>query len=83
MLRAKYAVGSIVVLDGALYDQAMRILLKAIANRLFRDTRGQDMVEYALMAGFITVAVAASFPPLSGGFVTIWSRLASLLTQAS
>lgn len=40
------------------------------------------MVEYALMAGFISVVVAATFPPIGGGLVTIYSKVASLLTTA-
>ena len=31
--------------------------------RLVRDERGQDMVEYALLAGFIAVAAGALLPP--------------------
>ena len=33
--------------------------------RLVRDERGQDMVEYALLAGFIAVAAGALLPPPS------------------
>ena len=40
------------------------------------------MVEYALMAGFITVVVGASFPPVGGGISTILSKVASLLSQS-
>ena len=51
-------------------------------SRLWKDQRGQDMVEYALMGGFISVVVAATFPPIGGGLVTIFSKVASLLTIA-
>ncbi len=37
-----------------------KLLLRA---RIWRDTHGQDMIEYGLLAGFITVTVAATFPP--------------------
>jgi len=30
--------------------------------RVWRDKRAQDLVEYALLAAFLTVAVAAIFP---------------------
>ena len=36
--------------------------LKRIAQRLWRDCRGQDMVEYALLAGFLCVAAGAAIP---------------------
>ena len=52
-----------------------------LALQIWKDTRGQDMVEYALMAGFITVAVAAAFPPVGQSMSTIFSKANSLLTQ--
>lgn len=45
---------------------------------IWKDERGQDMVEYALMAGFVTVAVGAGFPPVADNISTIFSKLASL-----
>ena len=59
-------------------------VLKAWATlQAFRDERGQDMVEYALLAGFIAVAAGAVFPPASDGISTIFSRLGSLAVQAN
>lgn len=48
-----------------------------------RAERGQDMVEYALLAGFIAVAAGAVFPPASEGISTIFSRLGSLAAAAA
>jgi pilus assembly protein Flp/PilA len=50
---------------------------------IWRDTSGQDMVEYALLAGFITVAVAATFPPVINELSVIFSKLGSLTSQAA
>lgn len=50
---------------------------------LTRDTRGQDLVEYALLAGFIAVAAGALLPGISGSISTIFSRMASVLTAAA
>ena len=50
--------------------------------RIWKDTRGQDMVEYALMAGFITVAVGAGFPPAAESVSTIFSKMNSILTES-
>jgi pilus assembly protein Flp/PilA len=50
-------------------------------GRLWKETKGQDLVEYALLAGFITVAVAAAFPPMNGGLETIFSKIQSLMQQ--
>ena len=30
--------------------------------RIWKDTRGQDLIEYALMAGFVAVAAGAIMP---------------------
>jgi len=49
------------------------------AMRIWRDSHGQDMVEYALMAGFITIAVAAVFPPVGSEISVIWSKLDSTM----
>ena len=52
--------------------------LKAI-----RDTRGQDLIEYALMAGFVAVAAGAFMPNISSSISTIFSQIASVLTNAA
>jgi hypothetical protein len=38
----------------------MRLRIKAL--RLWRDRRAQDLVEYALLAGFFCVAAGAAIP---------------------
>ena len=48
-----------------------------------RDACGQDMVEYALLAGFIAVAAGALLPGVSGSISTIFSRMASVLANAA
>ena len=52
--------------------------LKAI-----RDTRGQDLIEYALMAGFVAVAAGAFMPNISSSISTIFSKVASVMTDAA
>jgi Flp pilus assembly pilin Flp len=41
------------------------------------------MVEYALLAGFIAVAAAATFPPLATDIIVIFSKVTSLADQAA
>lgn len=70
------------VLSG--YSQGRQIMINQIVDALFamriwRDSHGQDMVEYALMAGFITIAVAAVFPPVGSEISVIWSKLDSTM----
>ena len=57
--------------------------LKALAVRLCGDDSGQDLIEYALMAGFVAVAGGAVFPTtIAPGISTIFSKIQSTLTQA-
>ena len=52
--------------------------------RLHYDLRGQDMVEYALMAGFVAVAGGAIFPTsLMPGVSSIFSKLTTYTTNAA
>lgn len=50
---------------------------------LCKDTRGQDLVEYALLAGFVAVAAGALLPGISTSVSKIFSRMASVLTAAA
>jgi pilus assembly protein Flp/PilA len=48
-----------------------------------RDTRGQDLIEYALMAGFVAVAAGAVMPGITSSISTIFSKVASVMAIAS
>ncbi len=48
-----------------------------------RDTRGQDLIEYALMAGFVAVAAGAVMPSVASSISTIFSKVASVMAVAS
>jgi pilus assembly protein Flp/PilA len=48
-----------------------------------KDDRGQDLVEYALMAGFVAVAAGALMPNISSSISTIFSKIQSVLTTAA
>ena len=60
-----------------------KLMNAAIALRIWRDTRGQDLIEYALMAGFVAVAAGAVMPGISTQISTIFSKIESLLTTAA
>ena len=57
----------------------------AILNRLvlWRETHGQDLIEYALMAGFVAVAAGAVMPGVASSISTIFSKVGSVLKVAS
>jgi pilus assembly protein Flp/PilA len=48
-----------------------------------RDAQGQDLVEYALMAGFVAVAAAASMPNINTTLSTVFSKVGSVMTVAA
>ena len=53
-------------------------------RRLRTETRGQDLIEYALMAGFVAVAAGAIFPAaLMPSVSTIFSKLGSYFALAA
>ena len=51
--------------------------------KIWKDTRGQDLIEYALMAGFVAVAAGAIMPNVATSISTIFSKIASVMTNAS
>jgi Flp pilus assembly pilin Flp len=55
----------------------------SIAKGFCRDERGQDLVEYSLMAGFVAVAGGAAFPPIAGSFSSIFSKVMAVLDRFS
>ncbi len=50
---------------------------------LASEDHAQDMVEYALLAGFIAVAAGALLPNIADSINIIFSRITSLLSQAA
>ena len=51
--------------------------------RALKDTRGQDLIEYALMAGFVAVVAGSIMPGVATSISTIFSKVASVMSQAS
>ena len=52
-------------------------------GRLWKETFAQDMIEYALMAGFLAVAAGAILPGVASSISTIFSQVASVMTAAA
>ena len=59
--------------------------MKNILQRasIWRDRRGQDLIEYALMAGFVAVAAGAAFPPVADSISEIFSKVQSVMSAAN
>ena len=58
-------------------------LLLGRLRLLVEDTEGQDLVEYALLAGFVAVAAGALLPGISASISVIFSRMGSVLAAAA
>jgi Flp pilus assembly pilin Flp len=56
------------------------ILLKL---NVWKDDHGQDLIEYALMAGFVAVAAGAIMPNVASSISTIFSQIGSVMAGAS
>lgn len=51
--------------------------------RIMKDTRGQDLIEYALMAGFVAVAAGAIVPGVAASIKTIFSKVNTTMLSAA
>ena len=51
--------------------------------RIMKDTSGQDLIEYALMAGFVAVAAGAIMPNVATSLSTIFSKVAETMSTAA
>ena len=51
--------------------------------QIWKDVKGQDLIEYALMAGFVAVAAGAIMPGVATSISTIFSRVASTMSNAA
>jgi Flp pilus assembly pilin Flp len=58
-------------------------LKRSWLNRLVHDKRAQDLIEYALMAGFVAVTAGAIMPGVADSISTIFSKVASVMTGAA
>jgi pilus assembly protein Flp/PilA len=50
-----------------------------LALRLWKDDRGQDLVEYALAAGLVAVAAVAAMPALSTTVQGVFTKIGSII----
>jgi len=62
----------------------MKIMMKYVcALKIWKDKQGQDLIEYALMAGFVAVAAGAIMPNVAEQVTTIFSKVNAQLTAAA
>lgn len=70
---------------GELAQEGRRRAFSALCklNGLWNWTKGQDLIEYALMAGFVAVSAGAIMPDVASSISTIFSKVSSVLFRAS
>ncbi len=51
--------------------------------RLLKDSRGQDLIEYALMVGFVAVAAGALIPGITTSMRSIFERISGVLENSA
>jgi Flp pilus assembly pilin Flp len=51
--------------------------------QIWQDDHGQDLIEYALMAGFVAVAAGAVMPNVAPSISRIFSKVTSVMAQAA
>jgi pilus assembly protein Flp/PilA len=56
-------------------DQLLRL-------RIWQDTSGQDLVEYALAAGLVAVAAVACMPGLSGTVNNVFTKIGAIINAS-
>ena len=62
----------------------MRKLFQLAVNlQIWKNRRGQDLIEYALMAGFVAVAAGAIMPGVASSINIIFSKVNSVMIVAA
>jgi pilus assembly protein Flp/PilA len=56
--------------------------MKLFMNRFWKETQGQDLVEYALAAGMVALAAVAAMPQLTGVISQVFSKISSLVNSS-
>lgn len=54
-----------------------------ILKAYFNNEEGQDLIEYALIAGLLALAAVAALTAMSGTLDAIWTGLNNALTEAA
>lgn len=61
----------------------INILFTLTNLKFWRNKSGQDLIEYALMAGFVAVSAGAVMPGVASSISTIFSMVSSVMSGAA
>ena len=54
-----------------------------LLKKFWNEEEGQDLIEYALLLGFITLAVVGALTAIRGNLDTLWGNAQSAINQAA
>ena len=57
--------------------------MKRLTIRLMRDERGQDLIEYALLASFISLVAVVAIINVGTGVNVVWGSVDTQMTAAA
>ena len=60
-----------------------KIISLLIDLKIWKDKKGQDLIEYALMAGFVAIAAGAVMPGVASSINIVFSKVNSVMIKAA
>jgi Flp pilus assembly pilin Flp len=60
-----------------------KLIQLAVNLQIWKDRLGQDLIEYALMAGFVAVAAGAVMPGVASSINIVFSKVNSIMIGAA
>jgi Flp pilus assembly pilin Flp len=60
-----------------------RLIAAVIRFQIWKDNRGQDLIEYALMAGFVAVSAGALMPDISTSITSVFTKVSTVMAGAA
>ena len=60
-----------------------RMIQRVAGLELWKDRRGQDLIEFALMAGFVAVMAGAMVPSVTGSLTSVLVKVNSVMAFAA
>jgi pilus assembly protein Flp/PilA len=67
------------LISGRIYVEKGAFAMKNLCSRFLKETRGQDLVEYALAAGLVAVAAVAAMPALTSTVQNVFTKIGSII----
>jgi len=57
-----------------------KMINTSLKLKIWKDTRGQDLMEYALMAGFLAASSCFTLPAVAADIATVLTKVVAILT---